>query len=111
MKGGVPNSLRTMLTTWEGETPYIGHKGMCGLYGWVFSQGKICRYGYILQQKSSKIVSKPPIIIENRIIRIKFSYYHKLSKTQRNVEKMFVENLYIWDYVKKKYGWVGAWVF
>ena len=24
-----------------GDTPYIGHTGMCGLYGWVFSRRMI----------------------------------------------------------------------
>ena len=32
-------------------TPGVGggHTGKCGLYGWICSRSKICRYGYILE--------------------------------------------------------------
>ena len=47
-----------------GGTPYIGHTGMCGLYGWVFLHCKICRNGSILE-------SVPMGLIEFVIIRPK----------------------------------------
>ena len=34
-------------TSMGGGTPYIGHTGMCGLYGWVFFNAKSVEVGII----------------------------------------------------------------
>ena len=55
-----------------GGVPYIGHTGMCGLYRWVFSRRKVCRYGYILG-------SVPMGLTEFIKNRLKTANYHRES--------------------------------
>ena len=71
-----------------GDAPYIGHTGICGLYGWVFSRSKICRYGYILESVSLGLTE----FIKNRL---KTANYHRelhnlnqiLGQSLRNCQK------------------------
>ena len=56
-----------------GGTPYIGRTGMCGLYGWVYFQCKICRkWVYFIicrpgfKDNSSKIAITRHKTVKNR---------------------------------------------